>query len=154
MQHIADGTDTKALLKLLHEFWGRGEFVAASQYSPANAARILASERGYPKRKPAAVFALLRDAERRGLIERQAYRGTDRKDRERWVLTGEGCVLIGAPAATAATVQTYEVDAVPKAGARGAQTAQTCGAGGVGGVARAQLEPTPAPAMADEAAAS
>lgn len=139
VQHIADGTDTKSLLKLLHEFHSRGEFVAASQYSPANASRILASERGYPKRRPAEVFGLLRDAERRGLIDRETYRTADRKERDRWTLTAQGMGFIGASAPTAPTAQTYGVGAMPKAGARGAPTAQTCGAGGVGGLARAQM---------------
>lgn len=139
VQHIADSADTKGLLKVLHEFYGREKFVSSSQFSPANAARLLAQEPGYPRRKkPAEVFALLNEAERRGLIEVQSYKTKDRKDRERWGLTAKGCDFIGAPAPTAPTAPTSEVCAFPEAGAGGAPTAPTCGAGGVGGLARAQ----------------
>lgn len=138
VQNIADTVDIKALLRLVHEFNGRGKFIAASQFSPANAARVLSGERGYPNRKPAQVFALLNEAERRQLIRVEAYRTSDRKERERWALTDKGCALIGAPAPTAPTAPTYEDGAPLQVGAGGAPTAPTCGAGGVGGLARAQ----------------
>jgi len=100
VQGISDRTETRALLALLHEFFGRGEYVACAQNSTANAARVLSSQKGYPKRKPAEVFDLMRTAERQGLIERQSYRTADRKPRERWGLTTAGCDLIGVTAPT------------------------------------------------------
>jgi len=100
VQGISDRTETRALLALLHEFFGRGEYVACAQNSTANAARVLSSQKGYPKRKPAEVFDLMRAAERQGLIGRQSYRNADRKERERWGLTTAGCDLIGVTAPT------------------------------------------------------
>lgn len=135
---IAERNDERALLRLIHEFATRGESVAASHTSPTNAARMLSGQRSYPQRKPAEVFDLLRDAERRGLIKREQFRGADRKPRERWALTTAGLDLIGASAATAATAATSPDDTQSAVRAGAAATAATCGAGGVGGGARTQ----------------
>lgn len=96
VQHLADRADARALLTLIHEFYRRAEYIAPATTSPANAARVLSSQRGYPRRKPAEVFELLRDAERRGLIVREGYKTADRKARERWALTAPGLELVGA----------------------------------------------------------
>jgi AAA domain len=139
VQHIADRTDAVALITLIHEFYGRGEWVATGTSSPSNAARVLSNARSYPKRrKPAEVFEILRDAERHGQLARETYRTNDRKERERWALTAEGCGLIGAPAPTAPTAPTYMQSMDGADGAGGAPTAPTSGVGGVGGAARAQ----------------
>jgi hypothetical protein len=138
VQGIADRGDLKALLGLIHEFHGRGEWVATGTSSPANASRVLASAKAYPKRrKPAEVFEILRDAERSGHLARDVYRTVDRKERERWVLTPAGFGLIGV-APTAPTAPTYAPSTDSADGAGGAPTAPTSGTGGVGGVARAQ----------------
>lgn len=102
LQAIAATVDLKALLALIVEFHDRGEYVATATNSPASATRLLAGERGYPKaRKATEVQAMLRDAERDGLLVRTKYRGTDRHERERWEVTGAGRVLIGKPAGSA-----------------------------------------------------
>ena len=81
-----------AILRLIEEFTARGESIGTSPQSPSNAHRMLKNEKDYPARMPAAdLFALLRDAERRRLIEREEYRTQDRKSRERWTLTVKGC---------------------------------------------------------------
>ena len=105
VQHIADGTDTKALLRLLHTFYGRGEFVATDTRSRYHAAKVLGDEPTFPKRrKPGEVFQMLRDAERRGLVERETYKDRGRRDSERWKLTRSGLELVGpATSATGAT---------------------------------------------------
>lgn len=133
VQGIADRNDIRALLGLLHEFYLRGEFAATSTNSPANVARMLAGQSGYPKRKPGEVFDLLRDAERKGLIERQAFRNADRKERERWGLTRAGCDLIGRPAPSAPSAPSVEHGAT---GAGGAPSAPTPAWGVRGGGAR------------------
>ena len=139
VQGIADRNDLQALLSLIHEFYGRGEWVATSPSSPSNAARVLSSARAYPKRrKPGEVFEILRDAERAGQLARETYRTSDRKERERWVLTANGCEHIGVAAPTAQTAQTYAQGTDGTDGAEGAPTAPTCGTGGVGGAQRAQ----------------
>ncbi len=133
VQAVKDRGDTAALLRLLHEFYLRGEFIAVSTSSPKNAARVLSLEKSYPRIKATEAFQLLREADRKGLIERQSYRDANRKAHERWALTYAGCSLIGAPAPTAPTAPTYEDGALSAGGAGGAPTAPTCGAGGVGG---------------------
>lgn len=102
VQHIADNVDTKALLKLVHEFYGRGEFIATGPQSRNNATKVLGEEPSYPKRrKTAEVFQMLREAERRKWIARETYRDRNRKEHERWALTATGCSLIGAAAPSA-----------------------------------------------------
>jgi hypothetical protein len=93
---LLEQADTRALLVLLHEFAGRGESVSTAAESRTNAARMLGGQKGYPKRKPVEVFNLLRDAERADLVTREAWRGPDRKPRERWALTAAGLEFIGA----------------------------------------------------------
>lgn len=138
VQGIADRNDLQALLGLIHEFYGRGEWVATGTSSPSNASRVLSSARAYPKRrKPAEVFEILRDAERAGYLARETFRTNDRKERERWALTSAGADLIGV-APTAPTAQTSADSTDSADGAGGAPTAPTSGTGGVGGVARAQ----------------
>jgi hypothetical protein len=130
---IQDRTDTRALLRLIHEFYGRGEFVAAGQQSRNNAARALADEKTYPKRRKAGeVFGLLRDAERTGLVKREAYKDANRKEHERWALTAQGCEVAGvAPCAPCAPC--VEPGAADTPGAGGAPCAP-CAIGGYGGI--------------------
>lgn len=90
-QAIAATADLKALLRLMAEFTERGEFVSTGATSPTSAPRLLAGEPGYPKgRKAAEVLAMLRNAERDGLLIKQTYRARDRHERERWMLTDAG----------------------------------------------------------------
>ncbi len=92
---LARSNELRALLRLIHEFSERGEWISTAITSAASASRLLAGEPAYPKnRRPAEIQALLRDAERDGLIERIEYRNADRKARERWGLTGAGLVAI------------------------------------------------------------
>lgn len=121
--HIADRVNTQALLKLIAEFTERGEYVGTATTSRTHAAKLLAGESTYPKGlKPADVFDLLRRAERGGHLARITYRGTDRKERERWEVTGHGREHAGLPpAATAATAATSQIEEVT------APTAVECG---------------------------
>lgn len=107
VQHIADGSDTKALLKLLHEFYERGEFVATDPRSRYHVVKVMGDESAFPKRrKPAEVFQLVRDAERRGWIERERYKDRYRRDAERWKLTREGIERAGIAASAASAAST------------------------------------------------
>lgn len=133
LQHLTDAADMKALLRLLHEFYGRGEYVAPAPTSTSNAPRMLAGQRDYPaRRKPAEVFELLRSAERQHYIERQDYLDAWRKSRQRWALTYGGCTLIGGSAVTAATAVTHQDDAGTADGGGVAATAAPSAARGVG----------------------
>lgn len=122
VQGIVDQNDMRAVLLVLHEFYCRGEFVSTSVQSPTNAARVLGGDPAFPKRKHAEIFDLLRNAVRRGLIERQQYRNADRKDRERWALTADGCSLIGKPAPRAPSAPTSQLSAHGAGVAPGAPT--------------------------------
>jgi putative DNA primase/helicase len=94
---IEERNDTKALLQLVHEFTERGERVSTATSGRGAAPAAFAKESGFPKGlKPADVFDLLRRAERQKFIERDTYRGTDRKPREAWKLTNAGLDYIGA----------------------------------------------------------
>ena len=100
LQSIVASNETRALLALIHEFHGRGEYVATATQSRRHAAALMSGEKTYPKRRPSEVFDLLRDAERKGLIERETHKDSGRKSHERWVLTAEGCRFAGiAPCA-------------------------------------------------------
>ena len=107
VQGIADRNHEKALLKLIHEFTQRGECITTATTSRTNAARLLKHEAGYPsKLKDTEVFDLLRRCERSGYLERETYKGADRKPRERWNVTTAGRSFAGIHAATAATAAT------------------------------------------------
>jgi len=133
LQHLTDAVDTKRLLRLLSEFYSRGEYIATAPTSSANAPRMLSGQAGYPAaRRAAEVFDLLRAAERAGYIARQAYTNADRKARERWALTYSGCALIGQPAPGAPGATTPQGVAVGADGGEGATPAPPSGARGVG----------------------
>ncbi len=132
LQFIADLVDTKALLRLVHEFYVRGEFISTSKNSPTSLRAMLASQPGYPAgRSSGQVLDLLRTAQRQGYIEPEAY-SRDRKERERWALTRTGLDLIGATAPTAPTAPTPNISEVGAPGEGSAPTAPTPGARGVG----------------------
>ena len=139
VQGIADRNDLQAILALIHEFSTRGESVATSPNSPANAARMFAAEKTFPKRRKAGEIAtLLRDAERQGLVARETYRTSDRKPHERWQLTGDGFTLIGVDAPSAPSAPSPELGTQSQHGAGTAPSAPSPGVGGVGGGARTQ----------------
>jgi len=132
VQHIADGTDTKALLKLIHEFYGRSEFIATDPRSRYHVVKVLGGEPTYPKRrKPADVFKLLRDGERRNLIRRETYRDRYRRDAERWQLTPAGLESIGLAASAASAASTEHAAPAHTAQAAAASAASAL-LGGVG----------------------
>jgi hypothetical protein len=136
-----DRPDTLVLLKLIHEFYSRGEFISTSPQSPSNAAKALEGESMYPhRRSKAEVFNLLRAAERDKYIERQTYRSTDRKEKERWALTAAGCEWIGVPAPSAPSAPSTDDGAHGAAVAEAAGTPAPPSAGGMGESARTQVD--------------
>ncbi len=109
---IQSKSEVKALLQLIHEYAGRGEYVHPKHNSQNSAGKLFAEEKTYPKgMKPAAASALLRDAERDGWIVREVYRGPDRKQHERLSLTPAGCDAIGV-VPSAPSAQSTEVGAL------------------------------------------
>lgn len=136
-QGIADRNDLKAILSLIQEFSSRGESVATSHNSPSNAAKVFATERTFPKgRKPGEITQMLRDAQRDGLVERETYRDSERKPRERWRVSEGGREFIRASAPCAPSARSSEVSEHGALGAGSAPSAPTPCAGGVGDGAR------------------
>lgn len=98
---LLDATHLRSVLALILDFNERGEAISPHQTSPVNAYRALRGEQGYPQALTrTALFALIREAERQHLLERETFRTLDRKERERLVITPEGRALIGAPQVT------------------------------------------------------
>jgi hypothetical protein len=133
MQFIKDLVDTKALLRLVHEFYVHGQFISTSKNSPTSLRAMLAQQPGYPAgRSSGQVLDLLRTAQRQGYIGTETYT-KDSKSRERWALSGAGLELIGAaPSPTPPTPPTYESAGLGAPGAGESPTPPTPGARGVG----------------------
>jgi len=143
---VATDTSSRSLLRLIHEFTCRREFVSTATSSRTHAGKLLRTEPTFPQRlSDTQLFDLLRSTERRGWLERQAFKGADRKPRERWQVTAAGADFASILdfAATAATAATPAVPAMPAPGAASpaepAATAATSPPGGVGGRARTQV---------------
>lgn len=99
VHHLVASVDAKALLKLIGEAYGRGEYVATDPRSRYHAAAVLGALPTFPKRRSRAeVFAMLREAESRGFLTREIYRDRNRKAHERWALTNSGCAHVGIAA--------------------------------------------------------
>jgi len=95
MQHKPCAADSmRDLVALIRDYYGRGEWVSTSLQSRSNAARLFVAEARYPRHlKPEQVAQLLREAQRARFIEAEAYRGADRKPRDRWRVTPSGVAL-------------------------------------------------------------
>ncbi len=139
MAVIVDRNETKALLRLIHEFTERGECVSTATTSRTHAGKLLRREPGYPKGlDDGRLFDLLRAAERKRWIERVNRRGENRHQRECWDVTPLGRQEAGI----APTAPTAEVNALDAASAEAAPTAPTSALGGVGERARTAQAPS------------
>ena len=140
VQHIADGVNTKAVLKMIHEFTERGEHIGAATTSRAHAGKLLRGQPGFPaKLQDRELFDLLRAAERRSLIERVSVRSKGRGHSvETWQVTARGLKTAGI-APTAPTCADFEVGAL----AEGAPTAPTSVRGVWGEMADAEVGAEP-----------
>lgn len=101
------------LLKLIHEFYGRGENISVSPNSPStNTHSMLKAEAGYPLglKKPECL-AVVRECEREGLLVRETYRKPDRHNGQRWALTPEGLRFIGVDVPVDVAPEVMPVDA-------------------------------------------
>ena len=87
------------LLKLIHEFYSRGEWISPSANSAtSNAYAMLKAEAGFPfgtsRDGKSECLALVRECERDGLLIKEDYKKPDRHNGERWALTQKGLDLI------------------------------------------------------------
>lgn len=99
VQGISDKNDTRALLRLIHEFSERDEPVSTATAGAVTAATTLRDEPSCPKRKAREIFSLVRGAERNGYLERIEHRTAHRNVREVWALTPAGETFAEIPAA-------------------------------------------------------
>ncbi|CAG9932043.1 AAA family ATPase [Candidatus Nitrotoga arctica] len=85
------------LMKLIHEFYVRGENISVSANSPGtNAHALLKAEPSYPQGlNKANCLAVIRECERQGFIVRETYIKKDRHEAERWALAHDGLRFIG-----------------------------------------------------------
>lgn len=92
----AEIDERRALLRLVHEYTGRGEYVSTAVNSTRCAARLFAGEPSFPRHLSSSQATQhLRTAERDGHVKRLTYRTAERKDAERWELTERGFLFIG-----------------------------------------------------------
>ena len=87
------------LLKLIHEFYSRGEWINPSANSAmTNVHAMLKAEAGFPfgasRDGKSECFALIRECERDGLLLKEGYKKPDRHNGQRWALTQKGLDLI------------------------------------------------------------
>lgn len=138
VQHIEGQGHARSILRLVHEFTQRGEFVSTATTSRTHAGKLLRREPAFPHRlTDPEVFDVLRSAERRGWVQRVVYAGKDRHQRERWEVTNEGAAAaeIAGFAATAGTARGLPSHRTGEGPAEPAATAVTSPPGGVGGTA-------------------
>ena len=134
VRHIEERGRVRAILRLVHEFTQRGEFVSTATTSRTHAGKLLRGQPGFPQRlQDADLFDLLRDGERRGLLVRELVRSSGRgHEKEVWRVTTKGAewAEIADFAPTAPTAPTSVVEAL---GASGAEARADCADFGVGG---------------------
>lgn len=112
----------KPILKMIYEFYTRGENISVSPNSPStNVHAMLKSEVTYPANlNKTECLAVVRDCQRDGLIISETYKKADRHNAERWALTEKGLQFIGEPVPKATqdmepTEKTLSEDNITKA---------------------------------------
>ncbi len=103
MQGRADDT-TAALLRLIAEFEGRGQYCSPAITSRNHVFAVLKAEPGFKALKLHSddCKRIVTRCQRAGWIEPMGYRTPDRKPHERWTLTTDGRWFAGLPAAPTA----------------------------------------------------
>lgn len=128
----------KTLLAMIDEFASRDQFISPAPTAKNNTFAMLRPEPEFKAMKISRedVARLITKCQRDGLIAALDYRTKDRKDRQRWIVTGEGREFAGlsAPCAPSApSAPSYEESAESAQGAaEGAPSAPSC-VGGMGG---------------------
>ncbi|MEI8168830.1 MAG: AAA family ATPase [Rhodoferax sp.] len=109
-QGRADDDRAAALLRLIAEFAGRGQYCSPALTSRNNVHALLKSEPAFQKLKLRLddTKRVVTQCQRAKWIEPIDYRGPDRKPHQRWNLTNEGYAFAGLPVPTAPTCANYE----------------------------------------------
>ncbi|SEQ22593.1 AAA family ATPase [Nitrosomonas ureae] len=104
------------ILKMIHEFYMRGENISVSPNSPStNVYSMLKTESTYPAGLiKAECLAVVRDCQREGLIISETYKKPDRHNAERWALTDKGLQFIGLPVPKAEQVMETSEEVAPE----------------------------------------
>ena len=85
LKPMIDAMRLSAIVGLIAEFYSRGEWVSTSPTAHTNAFKMLSGESTFPKGMTKTdLWQLLRDAERRGVIGKETYKSSGRKDLQRW----------------------------------------------------------------------
>ena len=106
-QARADDTAAAALLRLLAEFEGRGQYASPNLAARNNPHALLRSEPAFKALglTRGDVQRLVNQCQRAGWIEVADYRTSDRKERERWAVTEQGRIFAGLTAPAALTTK-------------------------------------------------
>lgn len=133
MQGRADDDRAIALLKLIAEFEGRGQYCSPAPTSRNHVFAMLRGEPGFQslKLKPDDTRRIVHQCQRAGWIEPLDYRDSNRKPHQRWTLTHAGRSIAGLAAPTAPTCANYE-DCAP--GAHGAEDGAPTAPSSIGGM--------------------
>jgi hypothetical protein len=131
---IEERNTMRTLLAAVADFNDRGESLSTATSGPGNGPSTL---KGWPGlAKVAEITDLMRDAERRGWLQREAYRNASRKEKERWLVTSSGRQQAGlqpsAPVAPVAPVPASGANQPTRAGA--APVAPVPALGGMGDI--------------------
>jgi signal transduction histidine kinase len=86
----AEGPDARQILRMIHEYEVRGEWVSSSSTSRDHAYAKLAGEPDYPDLRRQELFVLLRACERAGYLDTTSYKTPAYKTKERWTVTPKG----------------------------------------------------------------
>ncbi len=139
-QGRADDDRAAALLRLIAEFEGRGQYCSPAITSRSHVHAALKSEPAFLKLKlrPDDTKRVVNQCQRAKWLESLDYRTPDRKPHQRWTVTADGRLFAGLPAPTAPTAPTTEDGTDSADGTTAsAPTAPTC-VGGVGERAHTQ----------------
>ncbi|MBK6294573.1 MAG: AAA family ATPase [Rhodoferax sp.] len=110
-QGRADDDRAAALLRLIAEFEGRGQYCSPAIQARNNVHAMLKSEPAFLslKLRPDDTKRIVNQCQRAKWLEPLDYRSVDRKQRQRWVLTADGpFAFAGLPAPTAPTAPTSD----------------------------------------------
>lgn len=101
LKPLVDQMRINTVLALIDEFYRRGEWISTSATAHTNAFKMLNGEVTFPKgMSKSDLWQLLRDAERRGVLVKEAYKNISRNECQRWRVL------------TAASLQSHEETAV------------------------------------------
>ena len=91
---IIESQNSRAILRLIAEFYQRGEYIPTAPTAPGNAWRLLSGDKDFPRMDRNKFQPLIREIERAGHLEREKYQNAYRKERERWSVSKIGFEML------------------------------------------------------------